>query len=1626
MEQSHTEIVKSSALLGGVSVAALTIDPSGMSSFLIGILGNAAYDQVKKLKGGLRSLFPTEIFIPDHPLNQALARSITKALHFAAGSDALRTFSDTPSWQNLTISERNLVRETCDELRRVASGEIHSCILATGVGVEIEKALLDNQGPAAFERLKERIRQQALFGFPDAFVDFLFRQIETHIGAFFWAEVVGSDPEHGPWREYANLIFRSIENKLASLGDETAELRKLIQTHESEMKPFEVVAQINATLAAHVATLSSREQSHFEALRTMSLDISASVRASTEATLHRVNDAERHLGMKLDDISRDIQDFKAFSAPQRTSIEELTALFRSESSEVIGWVRALVTGESIPRTEIESLRTTINSKKHSTTLLLGPPGAGKSALLSELAVSLTEAGTPVLGFRADTLPRGILKFEDIVPTLPDPDNFCEVVRRIGATKGIVLLIDQLDSVSSIVDKHPERLNLVLRLIRELDRAPGVHIIAACRIFEREHDPRLTLLNYESLELTLPRWQAIDGILQNHGFAIPEQSSELRELLRTPLHLSDFLKDAVPGDAFFSVQGLLEKVWEKRVTTGKEAELLEIVARRMLADEELWIPKSAADGHQAAFNALVGKKLLQARDCGRLIGFHHQTYFDFALARAFSNVEGFSISQHILGDGHDGLFVRPLLISVLTYLRGTAGNKYHQEIVDLLAGARLHIRQLVIGLIGTQQKPTSHELASLLARLDNSEDRPRALRALGNSIAGVRALLDNADFVPRGMADDLSSGNELSGFLSSAATHFPDEVSDLIEEQWLPNNSMDRLSCWVLRNLTAAGPRQLRVLGVIAGRVDQSDLWFVLDSLANHHPEVVPELLASCMRAPIDKAKLETAALLKGRQDLEAKKQDEESDDMFASFFDFKSHLKPLERILESNPCTRLSLNKLIDKAPIAVIEHLWPIYTELLVQITDSPKPESTDNSRYREDSIRDISDKYHGPDVFCNAMKRAVVALSETAPEKFLELSRSAAASDLMSVHSAIAGGLARLTHTHPREVFSYLMGDARRLFLGGRFDHEVSTTAKLVRCASGLNPEERLELERRIILFYEGELPVMLTPVSESEDYFRKWCGSLMARILQAFPEGTLSADGQMRLIGLSRTVDAEGGLFESRGGTVGPRNTAEELAERSEDELFQIAEELPDSTGWNNPELEDRWKDGPERAGGAIQQARVFETLASKDPTKFIGLLEKFIPGKHELYAARVIEGLGNVVHSGNELTDAILLLVARGFESREFRETVARTAEGIADQHRCLDPRMIDVLLRWLDSEEHPKQDAKEESDYGEMGSMVFGQATWVSHGGREALISALARAFAISKETPDSAWLDLIESRLALEKNTDVWAITLARMPWFFRDDPKRASTLVHEVLLRHPPVVLHPAGSRAIAGILQVADPISRAEEWLVAFEGASIGAFQMLAGELYPLLALRSPTARARLEEFVRQGQSISFPLLRGLIRATKGLWGAHSDLRPVGLELLRIGLGCEDESIRTSASTLLSRMEVVEWDSSLCSYVDDLCQSKEAILADAYGLARVLAREVDHTPEQALKVSRALLHFGGDRFGDHSTSLPMVPESILQISVNLHRLPEFRDAGLDLFEQLLRSGFLGASQALEDLQRH
>jgi hypothetical protein len=124
--------------------------------------------------------------------------------------------------------------------------------------------------------------------------------------------------------------------------------------------------------------------------------------------------------------------------------------------------------------------------------------------------------------------------------------------------------------------------------------------------------------------------------------------------------------------------------------------------------------------------------------GRTIGFRHQTYYDYTLSRAFAR-GSVSLAEYVL-QRQDGLFVRPILLSGLHYLRGTSRPQYHQELQQIIvSNPRQHIRTLIIEFLGQHTDPDDIEAPLLLPMLESPADGPRILSATIGSPGWFRRL-----------------------------------------------------------------------------------------------------------------------------------------------------------------------------------------------------------------------------------------------------------------------------------------------------------------------------------------------------------------------------------------------------------------------------------------------------------------------------------------------------------------------------------------------------------------------------------------------------------------------------------------------------------------------------------------------------------------------------------------------------------------------------------------------------------------------------------------------------------------------------------------------------------------------
>jgi len=120
-------------------------------------------------------------------------------------------------------------------------------------------------------------------------------------------------------------------------------------------------------------------------------------------------------------IIQELQNIRALvqkgTEPPAIGFAELKKAVLRASASLLSWPRTLGENQWLERQELEILLERIDVNETSTTLLLGPPGSGKSALLSTLGHRLLEEELPVLAIKADKRPSSVDNFIWVNPRL---------------------------------------------------------------------------------------------------------------------------------------------------------------------------------------------------------------------------------------------------------------------------------------------------------------------------------------------------------------------------------------------------------------------------------------------------------------------------------------------------------------------------------------------------------------------------------------------------------------------------------------------------------------------------------------------------------------------------------------------------------------------------------------------------------------------------------------------------------------------------------------------------------------------------------------------------------------------------------------------------------------------------------------------------------------------------------------------------------------------------------------------------------------------------------------------------------------------------------------------------------
>jgi hypothetical protein len=664
-------------------------------------------------------------------------------------------------------------------------------------------------------------------------------------------------------------------------------------------------------------------------------------------------------------------------------------------------------------------------------------------------------------------------------------------------------------------------------------------------------------------------------------------------------------------------------------------------------------------------------------------------------------------------------------------------------------------------------------------------------------------------------------------------------------------------------------------------------------------------------------------------------------------------------------------------------------------------------------------------------ALKLSLRRFAETGPDDFEEFANTIARSELLVVHRLLAYGLERLAKLKPAAVLAYLLADQRRLTLGSYSDDHLESKMLIAAVAEELEAVQVVPLAEAVAKF--RMYPDVRGDDVQTRWNRRRWNRQQRLRLLRAFPSDRLSEplrrERDEEEIALPGTLD-----YSSRieGGLVGSPVSSKQMALASDNDIFNLFDVLKDQTRMSHPRSL--------LIGGSHQASQEFANFAAEYPARALGIVERFQPGTQELPAATAIHRLADCqAVAPEELFAVITSLAGRGFGSDDFKTFSAWALEKLARRANGLTEELCDLLKSWITppparpaaqepDEDWPKPAKPEEEKQPQSLLWSFGGGGILPQGNYP-LLRALELGYCCRKPSDVDRWLEVVRQHLSVPEDPSVWRSLLRDFAAFGAADRATALEFITELFKRFPDMLAGYDGILFLALAIRWL-PASILKTFLVAIDGSEWKLKDQATGELAMLRLAIDPTneyCRTVVEDAIDAARSPSVEGKRlGVAFASVNLWIGPSFRRTCHDLLMR--LTSLDDEYLPAAIMGVFRLGSIPPDSQTKELLRVVAEKPELIRRGRPSLITDRIKELLAEGFDAgllADVTRTLLTAVGSAVADIRTSWATNAGDLIEISITLQRLPETREAGLEIFETLLDAGAYEASQVIRELDR-
>lgn len=856
----------------------------------------------------------------------------------------------------------------------------------------------------------------------------------------------------------------------------------------------------------------------------------------------------------------------------------------------------------------------------------------------------------VLAIKADQL-AGINTAAELQDFLHLPDSVERVIRRVSRERTLVLLVDQIDALSLSLAHDQKTLNGVLDIVARARLSPNVRVIISCRVFDLHNDPRLGRINVsKQFHIQELSDNEIQSVLAEVGAEFAALAPATQKLLGTPLHLDLFARalTAQPADerredvghGISSLQELYALLW-RYVICDPDPQAPPIIEReqvlRLLTDfmdkeQRTSAPQSlitiyAEQNLVPAANWLASQGILLPN--GNEWNLIHQTFFDYCYAKNFIEKGGVLSKLIIESRKNQGLFARPKVVQVLTYLRGTNPPAYLRELSILLndSTVRYHLQDHIRGWFGGRTDPSDREWLIARRILADPNRRRQLLMTMGGNRGWFSRLKDELTSNLASQSGDTLE-RETIPMLSSMMEVSQAEIVEIVSPFLGRDEDWNRRVQWILgsvRNWHTVEAAELFERALRFVPVSELKNMYMLDDVAKAHPRVGCRMIRSVFDRFLEDY------LANRRADAQP----------------FRPSISSALEVF--NGSTVVESLKAITEAELkCFLDEMLP-WIESVLNTTEEP---TVNKLSYVSDPLS--YGWYDGGFVVQHQLTEATIdALARVAQSSCPEFKQAVARLASLQYETPqrlLAHAYRKVAALYPDDALQFLLTDQRRFNLG---DHEQYDTRQLIKALLPFVSNEQCALLEEAVCSY-----------TNIHKYYGiaglGWRGLDQLYLLQCFPLNRLTARGSELLRQLERKfpgVQASGNPSSIRSGSVGSPISIDAVSKMSDGAWLKAMSKYKNGVEHSHP-----FKGGASQLGGNLAQA------IKNDPQRFFELAMRVPLDIDESYRNAFINGFADSAAPADNLYQ-----VVRRFASvaeRDNKRTIAwvllkRTSEGLPD-------------------------------------------------------------------------------------------------------------------------------------------------------------------------------------------------------------------------------------------------------------------------------------------------------------------------------------------------------------------------